>query len=108
MVAMTIRGADMLPDPHVASVASVADDAAPHAESMTPADAAALARAVAALEHPGFAARLANMLGKPVELLGAALPPYASQAIATATSKGLDAALKVALRTLRARPHPQS
>jgi len=103
-----IDGAHMLPEQHSASVAPDSSGDAAHTENMTPADVAALGRAVAALEHPGFAARLANMLGRPIELLGAALPPYAAQAIASATSKGLDAALKVALRTLRERPHAQS
>jgi EcsC protein family len=37
-------------------------------------------------------------------LIGAALPVTASKAIASATSKGLEAALKVALRTLPASP----
>lgn len=60
----------------------------------------ALRRAVRSLERPGLAARLTNLVGKPVELIGYALPSFASKAIAAATSKGLEAALKVALRTL--------
>jgi hypothetical protein len=44
------------------------------------------------------------MVGKPIELIGQALPASASQAIATATSKGLEAALNVALRTMRRTP----
>lgn len=75
---------------------------------MTLEDTAALSRAVEALEHPGIAARIANMLGKPIELLGTALPPYASQAVAAATTSGLEAALKLALRTLRGKPHVRS
>jgi len=67
---------------------------------MTPEDLTALERAVRALEHPGFAARLANMVGKPIELIGNALPTSARSVIATATSKALQAALKVALRTM--------
>jgi EcsC protein family len=63
-------------------------------------DLEALRRAVKSLEHPSLAARLTNLVGKPVELIGYALPSFVSQAIASATSKGLDAALKVALRTL--------
>jgi hypothetical protein len=47
----------------------------------------ALRTAVQLLEHPSLAARLTNMVGKPVELLGRALPAGASQAIATATTK---------------------
>jgi hypothetical protein len=78
------------------------------AQTMTQGDAAALQRAVEALEHPGIVARLTNMMGRPIELLGTALPPSASQAVAAATTKGLDAALKVALRTLREKPHERS
>jgi hypothetical protein len=68
------------------------------------ADLAALKRAVHSLEHPGLAARLANLVGRPVELLGRALPESAAQAIAAATAKGLQAALKVALLTIRRSP----
>ena len=63
-------------------------------------DQRALRDAVAALEHPSLAGRLTNIVGKPVELIGLALPSFASEAIRSATSKGLEAALKVALRTL--------
>src|SRR6201994_629447 len=52
------------------------------------------------LEHPSLAGRLTNLVGKPIELIGYALPSFASEAITSATSKGLEAALKVALRTL--------
>jgi hypothetical protein len=75
---------------------------------MAPEDLAALRKAVRSLEHPGIAARLTNMVGKPVELIGNALPASASQVIATATSKGLEAALKVALRTMQRTPHAGS
>ena len=61
----------------------------------------ALRNAVQLLEHASLAARLANMIGKPVELLGRALPAAASQVIATATTKSLEAAVKVALLTIR-------
>lgn len=63
-------------------------------------DQEALRVAVKALEHPSLAGRLTNIVGKPVELIGMALPAFASKAIASATSKGLEAALKVALLTL--------
>ena len=68
------------------------------------ADLAALRRAVLSLEHPGLAARLTNMVGKPIELMGQALPAAASRAITTATSKGLEMALKAALRTMHQNP----
>ena len=56
----------------------------------------ALRNAVRLLEHASLAARLANMISKPIELLGRALPAGASQAIATATTKSIEAALKFA------------
>ena len=59
----------------------------------------ALRAAVATLEHPALAARLGNIAGKPIELVGRALPAAASEAVATATTKALHAALVVALRT---------
>jgi hypothetical protein len=74
----------------------------------TPADREALAKAVKSLEHPSLAARLTNLVGKPVELIGYALPAFASKAIASATTKGLEAALKAALRTLPRSPRTGS
>jgi hypothetical protein len=71
-------------------------------------DLSALRRAVQSLEHPGLAARLTNMVGKPIELIGHMLPPPASQAISTVTSKALELALKMALRTMRGRPYAGS
>ena len=73
-------------------------------QEMTPEDLAALKRAVQALEHPSFAARLANMVGKPIELIEHALPPFAAGAITAAAKKGLEAAMQVALRTLQRDP----
>jgi hypothetical protein len=71
-------------------------------------DLAALRAAVETLEHPGLAARLGNMVGKPVELLGQALPQGASHAISAAATKGLNAALSVALRTMKNEPQAGS
>jgi EcsC protein family len=71
---------------------------------MTPEDLVALRRAVQSLEHPGLAARLAHIAGKPIELIGAALPASASRVIAAATTKALEAALRVALRTVQRTP----
>ena len=51
-------------------------------------DRAALKEAVHALEHPGFAARLASVIGQPVERVGRALPPAAAEAIAAVTAAG--------------------
>ena len=78
------------------------------APGLTSEDLAALQEAVQALEHPGFAARLAAIAGKPVELLGQMLPASASQLIATATTRGLEVALKAALRTMHGAPRPGS
>ena len=60
-----------------------------------------LRTAVATLEHPSLAARLGEIAGKPIELLGRALPETASKAITEATTKALNAALVVALRTMQ-------
>jgi hypothetical protein len=76
--------------------------------TMTPEDLAALRTAVRLLEHPGFAARITNLAGKPIDLISTVLPAAASRAIATATAKGLEAALKVALQTMQRTPHAAS
>src|SRR5262252_8127109 len=68
----------------------------------------ALRTAVAALEHPGLAARLAEIAGKPIELVGRAPPETASRAVAAATTKALDAALLVAFRTMKNEPKAAS
>jgi predicted HD phosphohydrolase len=75
---------------------------------MTPEDSATLAEAVQSLEHPGFAARLANTVGKPIELISDALPTPVRHTILMATTKALQAALKVALRTMHGTPHSGS
>ena len=77
-------------------------------EGMTEAHSTALKRAVQLLEHPGLAVRLANVVGKPIELIGYALPAFVSQTVATATSKVLERALNVALRTMSVAPHAGS
>jgi hypothetical protein len=78
------------------------------ARDLTPGDLAALTRAVQLLEHPGLAARITNMVGKPIELIGQALPAAAANVITTATEKALDAALRVALRTMHGTAHAGS
>jgi hypothetical protein len=75
---------------------------------MAPEDLADLPSAVQSLEHPSLAARLASMVGKPIELIGNVLPASASQIISTATSKGLEVALKIALQSMRGMPHAGS
>jgi EcsC protein family len=71
---------------------------------MSPDDLAALRKAVRSLEHPSLAGRLTNMVGKPIELIGLALPASASRAISAATSRGLSLALRIALRTMPHKP----
>ena len=75
---------------------------------MTEEDLDALSAAAATLEHPGLAARLGNIAGKPIELVGRALPEAASKAVAAATTKALEAALAVALRTMEKEPKAAS
>lgn len=75
---------------------------------MTDEDLTLLTAAVRVLEHPGLAARLGSMVGKPIDLMRQALPAGAAQAIAAATTKGLNAALAVALRSIRDEPRPGS
>jgi EcsC protein family len=75
---------------------------------MTEEDVAVLQRAVQSLENPGLAARLTNTLGKPIELIGSALPASVSQEITTAASKAIDMALQVALLTMQRKPRAAS
>ena len=44
------------------------------------------------------------MVGKPLELIEHALPPFAAGVITAAAKKGLEAAMQVALRTLQRDP----
>src|SRR5262252_753413 len=75
---------------------------------MTQEDLDALMAAAATLEYPGLAARLGNIAGKPIELVGRALPEAASKAVAAATTKALEAALAVALRSMEKEPKAAS
>jgi hypothetical protein len=75
---------------------------------MTDDDRKALQTAVQLLENPSLAARLASIIGKPIELIGLALPAGASKVIAAATTKALEAALQVALRTMESKPEAGS
>lgn len=64
------------------------------------ADMAALRLAVQALERSTLAGRLSAMAGKPIELIGQALPEQARGIITEAADRALRTALRVALRTL--------
>jgi EcsC protein family len=71
-------------------------------------DLVALRSAVHALEHPRLAARLTDWIGKPIELLGGAMPASASKVITASVSKALKMALQVALLSLQRKPHAGS
>src|SRR3984957_4525923 len=75
---------------------------------MQESDVEALRTAVATLARPRLAARLAEIAGKPIELFNRALPETASKAIALTTTQALNAALKVALRTMENQPKTAS
>ncbi len=73
---------------------------------LTDEDLIALRSAVDALEHPGLAARLTDMIGKPIELVGSVMP--ASALITASVSRALKMALQVALLSLQRTPHAGS
>src|SRR5262249_61502259 len=75
---------------------------------MTQEDLDALMAAAATLEYPGLAARLGNIAGKPIELVGRALPEAASKAGAAAPTQALEAALAGAPPSLGKEPKPAS
>ncbi|MGE0816497.1 MAG: EcsC family protein [Vicinamibacterales bacterium] len=67
-------------------------------------DREALAAARERLEHPGLPARLASLIGMPVEKAMGMLPERWSEAIGIASQRSLDTALRVALTTLEDAP----
>ena len=71
---------------------------------MTPADHAALMDAVRRLEHIGPALRLANIVGRKVNLLKNLAPEKAAQFVDNATMAAMKIALKFALASLYGRP----
>ena len=75
--------------------------------TLDPADLQALAEAVRALERPSLGARIANLVGSPVERLVSMLPARASGLIGGAARKAIEGALKMSLRTLAA-PDPRA
>ena len=64
-------------------------------------DREALRQAVVALERPSLVARLANIVGRPLEVLGHSLPAPVRDAVSSAAEAALRASLRVALTTLR-------
>lgn len=66
-----------------------------------------LKRAVKLLENPSFGAKVADIVGTPIEKAIALLPNKAQEAIGTATQKAILAALKIATKTME-RHDPES
>ena len=75
---------------------------------MTEEDRAALKAAVELLETSGLVARLSDMVGKPIELIGKTLPASVSREITAGASKAMHVALKAALLTMRRKPKAAS
>lgn len=67
-------------------------------------DLAILIEAVRTLENPSLAAKLTNMLGKPIEAGMNALPEQMSGKIIEVSRKSLMAALKISLKTINGKP----
>ena len=76
--------------------------------AMTPADLAALANAVEALERTSFASRVTALLGRQFESVAKLAPKSISGAVSKAAGAALKASMHVALTTLRNRPHRDS
>ncbi len=68
---------------------------------MSPEDLRALEQAVALLEHPSLAARLSNLVGRPIDWSIQQLPERARKAIATASHTAIFKALEAAVATMR-------
>ena len=67
---------------------------------MTAEDLADLAQAIQMLEGASFASRAANLLGRQTDALGRALPAPALKLVARAAEAALNAALRVAIRSI--------
>lgn len=71
---------------------------------LTAVDREALLAAKLVLEHPGVAARAAELIGYPIERGIESLPPSVQRAIARATRSALTLGLHIAVSTLNKRP----
>jgi EcsC protein family len=71
-------------------------------------DNVALRRAKSLLEHPGLAVRIANAVGQPIEKLFTMLPESAAETIRTATTKSLNAAVRLATSRMDEEPRTAS
>jgi uncharacterized protein (DUF697 family) len=91
----------MSQDPHtVAPHPNATGRTTPPEITLTDADREALRQAILALEGPSYVARLSTLAGRPIELLGQALPRVASDLISRAMQAALTWALRYALRTI--------
>jgi hypothetical protein len=79
-------------------------DAREARSALSPADQEALTDAVSTLEHPSLVTRLSNFVGRPLELIGKALPRAVAKVIARASRAALRSALRLALTTLPKAP----
>src|ERR1700761_7598007 len=68
--------------------------------TMHAADVLALKDAVRAIERPSVGARIASVVGSPIERLIGMLPARASSVISAAARKAIHGALELSLRTL--------
>jgi len=92
----------------VPGVTATSDSGRP-AITLSDEDREALRRAVRALESPSFAGRLSGLAGRPIELLGHALPRAAAQVVSKATESALTRALDYALRSIpKESPNPET
>ncbi|MEZ0171265.1 EcsC family protein [Microvirga sp. TS319] len=85
--------------PH-ASLATSTDRSAVPEIALSEEDREALRQAVLALEGPSYVARLSSLAGRPIELLGLALPAPVSEVISKTTQAALARALRYALKTI--------
>lgn len=77
-------------------------------QAITNEDRETIETAIQLLEHTSLAARLTQIVGKPIALIGAAVPQAAADVVAAATTTALNAALKAALATMQRRPEAAS
>jgi len=75
---------------------------------MSPADLAALANAVEALEKSSFAARATALLGRQIEMAGKFVPARVSTVVSKAATTALKASMRVALTSLKNKPQKDS
>jgi hypothetical protein len=76
------------------------DIAAAQPAALSPEDRAALRDSVRTLERSTLAGRLAGLAGRPLEILGSALPAAVSHTVSRAAEAALKVALRAALTTL--------